>query len=649
MKNLIPRKELFGNPSRFQPEISPDGEYLTWLAPRDGVLNVWLAPVGDLDAAEPLTAVTKRPIAMQGWTYRPSLVWYISDDDGDENWRIFTVDVETKAVRSLTPLSGIQAQFLRASPDRPDTILVGLNDRDARWHDVWSVDLQSGARTLLLENKDEFSNFLFDWDLRPRLIRKQRLREGGAMLYRYVEGRIEPILEIPQDDALTTWPSFFSKAADAWFMVSSIGRDTAAYFRVDTATNRQTLLAEHPKADVGGGIWNPVTREVDAATATHLRQEWLVINEAVRPDVQLLQRRLDGFEFAVIDQSQDNARWLVLAHDAAQPAVYYLYDRPAGTVSELFSARPELKHYRLAPMHGHVVKARDGLDLVSYLTLPAEVESTKPREPLPMVLIVHGGPWGRDGYGYRGDHQWLADRGYAVLSVNYRASAGFGKAFLNAGDREHAGKMHNDLVDAVEWAVREGIAQHDKVAIMGASYGGYATLVGLTFTPDVFRCGVSIVGISNLVTMLQTIPPYWATFADQMYRRYADPNTEEGRAWLTARSPLTHVDKISRPLLIGHGANDVRCKLAESDQIVAAMHARNLPVTYVVYPDEGHGFVRPENRLSFNAIVEAFLAEHLGGAVEPVGDDFAGASLEVRAGADAVRGVSKALAPRTTG
>jgi dipeptidyl aminopeptidase/acylaminoacyl peptidase len=649
MKNLIPRKELFGNPSRFQPEISPDGEFLTWLAPRDGVLNVWLAPVADLGAAEPLTAVTKRPIAMQGWTYRPGLVWYIGDDAGNENWRIFTVDVETKAVRSLTPLSGIQAQFLRASPDRPDTILVGLNDRDARWHDVWSVDLESGARTLLLENKDEFSNYLFDWDLQPRLIRKQRLREGGAMLYRYVEGRIEPILEIPQDDALTTWPSFFSKTGDAWFMVSSIGRDTAAYFRVDTATNQQTLLTEHPKADIGGGIWNPVTREVDAATATHLRQEWLVINEAVRPDLQLLQRRLEGFEFAVIDQSQDNARWLVLAHDAAQPAIYYLYDRPAGTVTELFSARPELKHYRLAPMHGHVIKARDGLDLVSYLTLPADVESAKPLEPLPMVLIVHGGPWARDGYGYRGDHQWLADRGYAVLSVNYRASAGFGKTFLNAGDREHAGKMHDDLIDAVEWAVREGIARRDKVAIMGASYGSYATLVGLTFTPDVFCCGVSIVGISNLVTMLQTIPPYWATFADQMYRRYADPNTQEGRAWLMARSPLTRVDKISRPLLIGHGANDVRCKLAESDQIVAAMQARNLPVTYVVYPDEGHGFVRPENRLSFNAIVEAFLAEHLGGTVEPVSDDFAGASLEVRAGADEVRGLSEALAPRTTG
>jgi dipeptidyl aminopeptidase/acylaminoacyl peptidase len=263
---------------------------------------------------------------------------------------------------------------------------------------------------------------------------------------------------------------------------------------------------------------------------------------------------------------------------------------------------------------------------------------------LPMVLVVHGGPWGRDGYGYRPDHQWLADRGYAVLSVNYRASAGFGKAFLNAGDREHAGKMHDDLVDAVEWAVREGVARRDKVAIMGASYGGYATLVGLTFTPDVFCCGVSIVGISNLITMLQTIPPYWASFADQMFRRYADPRTEEGRAWLTARSPLSRVDAIKRPLLIGHGANDVRCKLAESDQIVAAMQARGLPVTYAVYPDEGHGFARPENRLSFNAIVEAFLAEHLGGAVEPVGNDFAGASLEVRAGADEVRGLQEVLA-----
>jgi acylaminoacyl-peptidase len=260
-----------------------------------------------------------------------------------------------------------------------------------------------------------------------------------------------------------------------------------------------------------------------------------------------------------------------------------------------------------------------------------------------MVLIVHGGPWGRDIYGYRGDHQWLANRGYAVLSVNYRASTGFGKAFVHAGAREHAGKMHDDLIDAVEWAVAEGIARRDRIAIMGISYGGYATLVGLTFTPEVFCCGVSIVGISNLVTVLQNMPPYWAGFDEFMFASYADVRTEEGRAWLRARSPLYRVDRIRRPLLIGHGANDVRCKQQESDQIVAAMLARGLPVTYVVYPEEGHGFMRPESRMSFNAITEAFLATHLGGRCEPIGDDLAGSSLQVREGIEAIAGLPDAL------
>jgi acylaminoacyl-peptidase len=260
-----------------------------------------------------------------------------------------------------------------------------------------------------------------------------------------------------------------------------------------------------------------------------------------------------------------------------------------------------------------------------------------------MVLVVHGGPWGRDGYGYRADHQWLANRGYAVLSVNYRASTGFGKDFVNAGRREHAGKMHDDLIDAVEWAVRQGIARRDKIAITGTSYGGYATLVGLTFTPEVFCCGVSIVGISNLVTMLESMPPYWAGFDEFMFRSYADVRTEEGRAWLRSRSPLYKVDRIRRPLLIGHGANDVRCKLQESDQIVRTMRERGLPVTYIVYPDEGHGFARPENRTAFNAITEAFFAEHLGGRCEPIGNDLVGSSLEAREGIDAIAGLAQAV------
>jgi acylaminoacyl-peptidase len=297
-------------------------------------------------------------------------------------------------------------------------------------------------------------------------------------------------------------------------------------------------------------------------------------------------------------------------------------------------ARPELEGVRLAPMHGLVIKARDGLDMVSYLTLPLGETGARPAKPLPMVLSVHGGPQARDYWGYRGEFQWLANRGYAVLAVNYRGSNGFGKAHVNAGIREWGGKMHDDLIDAVEWAIAEGIADRDRIAIYGGSYGGYAAFVGATFTPDVFACSVPIVGITNLETMLATIPPYWQAYFEHFALRVGDPRTEEGRALLRARSPLHKAGNIMRPMLIGHGANDPRCKVAESDQIVAAMREKRIPVTYVVFPDEGHGFARPENRLAFNAITEAFLARHLGGRREPVGDDFAGSSHEVRAGAD---------------
>jgi acylaminoacyl-peptidase len=427
-------------------------------------------------------------------------------------------------------------------------------------------------------------------------------------------------------------------------MMSSLDRDRAALVRVDAVSGAQTLLAQRDKADIGAWrIWNPVTFEIDAIGANYLRQEWIALNSKVAGDLQFLQANLGSAEFFVESQSADNGRWIVTAYNAERPVTYFLYDRGRTALSELFSSRPELTGYRLAPMQSHVIKARDGLDLVSYLTLPADLPAARPAEPLPMVLIVHGGPWGRDIYSYRGDHQWLANRGYAALSVNYRASTGFGKDFVNAGVREHAGKIHDDLIDAVEWAVHEGIARRDKVAIMGVSYGGYATLVGLTFTPDVFCCGVSIVGISNLVTLLENMPAYWAGFDELMFASYADVRTEEGRAWLRSRSPLYKVDQICRPLLIAHGANDVRCKLQESDQIVAAMRERGLPVTYVVYPDEGHGFLRPESRTSFNAISEAFFATHLGGRCEPFGNDLDGSSLDVREGSGVIVGLRECL------
>jgi dipeptidyl aminopeptidase/acylaminoacyl peptidase len=373
------------------------------------------------------------------------------------------------------------------------------------------------------------------------------------------------------------------------------------------------------------------------------RQEWVHVAPGIAAEFALLKTRLAGFEFGVESQTDDNRRWIVVAHKAEQPATYFLLDRDKQSLTELFRARPALVPYRLAPMHTVQTKSRDGLDLVSYLTLPADIERDRPPEPLPMVLAVHGGPWFRDSYGYRGDHQWLADRGYAVLSVNYRGSTGFGKTFVAASEKQHAAKMHDDLIDMVEWAIREGIAQRDKVAIFGGSYGGLAAFIGATFTPEVFCCSVPVVGITNLQTLLESMPPYWAGFAVFMYRSYGDPRTSEGRALLDERSPIHKVDRITKPMLIFHGANDVRCKIAESDTIVAAMQAKGIPVTYVVYSDEGHGFHKPPNRLSYIAIAiaEAFFARHLGGACEPVGHDFEGSSHEVRAGAEILLEIEK--------
>ncbi len=367
--------------------------------------------------------------------------------------------------------------------------------------------------------------------------------------------------------------------------------------------------------------------------AGYILPEWLVIDAQTGEDLAWIERKV-GTHIALTSQSEDGRLWVVVSAAPDWPGAYFLVDRDRRDVRKLFEVRPELDGVKLAPMHGFVIKARDGLEMVSYLTLPIEETGARPRKPLPMVLNVHGGPQAREHFRYRGEFQWFANRGYAVLTVNFRGSHGFGKAHVNAGIKEWGGKMHDDLIDAVEWAIAEGIADRDRIAIYGGSYGGYAAFVGATFTPDVFACSVALAGITNLETLLATIPPYWQGYYEHFAIRVGDPRTEEGRALLRARSPLYKAGNITRPMLIGHGANDPRCNIAESDQIVAAMTQNNIPVTYVVFPNEGHWFARPENRLAFNAIAEAFLARHLGGRCEPIGDDFKGSSHEVRAGAE---------------
>jgi prolyl oligopeptidase PreP (S9A serine peptidase family) len=505
--------------------------------------------------------------------------------------------------------------------------------------------VRTAERELAFENTGQFSRIGLDRQLRPRYASKTRDKEGGRVRYRIDGGKLEPLDTIEHEDDLTTYSLGFTRDGSTLYGVSSVGRDRSALLAIDWASGAERVLAEHPKADIGQVLTHPQTHAVEAASAEHMRREWIPLTEAMASDLKHLHAHLPG-DVMVADRTHDDRRWIVAATAAETPATYHLYDRDSGELTELFTTRPELKRYTLAPMRGESIRSRDGLELVSYLTLPPDT-GPKPRAPLATVLLVHGGPWSRNGYGFDPQHQWLANRGYAVLSANFRGSTGFGKGFINAGDLEWGRKMHDDLIDAVEWAIAQGIADRKRIAIMGGSYGGYAALAGLTFTPQVFCCGIDIVGPSNLETLLATIPPYWAAFFENLARRVGDPRTEQGRALLRERSPVHFAASIGKPLLIGQGANDPRVKQAESDQIIEAMRAKGLPVTYVLFPEEGHGFAVPENRLSFNAIVEAFLSTHLGGPAEPVGDDFKGAKFEVREGAAHVPGLQAALAGGT--
>jgi len=646
---IIPRRVLFGNPERADLKVSPDGKYLSYLAPVEGVMNVWVAPAGDIAKAKAVTAEKERGVRQHFWAFTSEHVLYAQDKGGDENWNIHSADVTaaTPSVKNLTPNRAVQARLLRGSNAHPEEILVGLNDRDPKFHDVHRINVRSGEDKLVLENPGTILDepvryFVSDEDLRVRFA-FTTTRDGGAQVFRprdeSQEPDWDPVDRIEMQDAMTTEPVGFDETGRFVYGTDSRGRDTAALVVIDSNDGQTQVLAEDARADATGDVFvHPTEKHVQAAAFNYQRREWKVIDPDVRGDFEYLKTVVDG-DFEVTSRTLDDRTWTVAYVVSDGPVRYYVYDRPAKKATFLFTNRPALEKLKLARMEPVTIKSRDGLNLVSYLTLP--VNAT--REKGPMVLLVHGGPWSRDVWGLNSTHQWLANRGYVVLSVNYRGSTGFGKKFVNASNREWGGKMHDDLIDAVNWAVKQGYADKDKVAIMGGSYGGYATLVGVTMTPDVFACGVNIVGLSNLLTFLKTIPPYWESGRAMWYARMGDETTEEGRKLLAERSPLTHVDKIKKPLLIGHGANDPRVKQSESDQIVKTMQEKGLPVTYVLYPDEGHGFGRPENRLSFNAVAEQFLARHLGGRAEPVGKDFEGSTIEVKAGAEHVKGLEEAL------
>lgn len=641
---LISREALFGNPSRTGGQISPDGRWLGYIAPRDGVLNVWVAPRDNPDDARPVTNDRNRGIRGFSFAYTGNHILYSQDVGGDENFQVFATDLTTGQTRELSP-KGARASIAQLSRRFPNEVVISHNQRDPRLFDLYRVDLRTGESERTFEN-DRFVSFLVDDNYILRFAGVQT-RDGGSEWFIRMGSGWQSWAKIPQEDALTTSPAGFTFDGHVLYMLDSRGRNTGALYAIDTRTNERTLIREDARADVTGTLSDPMTGVVQATSATYLRSAWQAIDPAIEKDLERLKQLAGDGEFGVASRTLDDRTWVVAVSRSDAPTTFHLYDRDSGEIRFWFNTRPELEGQPLAKMWPVEIRTRDGLVMPSYYTLPTGSDPDgdgRPDRPVPMVLLVHGGPWSRDFYGLNPQHQWFANRGYATLAVNFRGSTGFGKAFVNAGDLEWGRKMHDDLLDGVAWAVAQGIAERDKVAIMGGSYGGYAALAGVTFTPTEFACGVSIVGPSNLNTLLASIPPYWEPIKRQFATRVGDPETEEGRALLEERSPLNFIDRIARPLLIGQGANDPRVKQSESDQIVRAMEAKSIPVTYVLFPDEGHGFARPQNRLAFNAVAESFLGNCLGGRVEPIGDDFSGSSITVPNGAALLEGLPAALA-----
>jgi dipeptidyl aminopeptidase/acylaminoacyl peptidase len=614
MVELIPRKVLFGNPERVSPRLSPDGNRLAWIAPKDGVLNVWLAPVSretgvDWDQAEVVTDDTDRGIRQFAWAHDNRHLLYLQDTGGDENWRLHDVDLATMQRRDLTPFDGVQTQIVAIERDFPTEVLIGMNKDNPQLHDVYRLDLEKGELTKEVDNPG-FLAWIADSKLVVRGAFAPQPDGGIVAMVRDTAGDDwRELLRIPAEDALTTDPVTFSADGRSLLMVSSVGAETARLVRIDLSTGAEEVLAADPQADVSGVRIDPDTREPQIVVVLRDRSEYIVLDPAVAGDLTAIQALHHGDpNFVSADDAERT--WLIAFTNDTGPVPYFAYDRARRQGSFLFEHQPALSQYTLAPMVPFSLRARDGLVIHGYATFPPD----SPGAGLPTVLNVHGGPWARDAWGYDPEAQWLANRGYLCLQVNFRGSTGYGKAFVNAGDREWGAKMQDDLTDAVAHAVAEGWSDPKRVAIYGGSYGGYAALAGATFTPGIYCCAVDIVGPSNLKTLIETVPPYWAPMIAQFHRRVGDPEKDVEFLW--SRSPLARADQISIPLLIAQGANDPRVKQAESEQIVAALKEAGIEHEYMLFPDEGHGFAKPENRMIFYAAAEKFLARHLGGRAE---------------------------------
>lgn len=644
----VARANLFGDAARSDGQISPRGDRIAFLAPRDGVVNLWVLSVDAIDQARALTDVRLGGVRGFVWAADNSTLVFFVDEQGDGKVQLFAVDAPGEAPpRALTP-RGARAEVLGVSDAEPDSIVVTLDEREPAWPDVFRINLATGARTLLQRNPGAFSRFVVDRQNRVRLAVRPMPDGSADIVVRSASGAWRTLLSVPFEDALLSRPIAFDADGASFLMLDSTERDRTALVRVDAETGAKTLLGESERADVVDLWLDRATNAPEAFATEYLRREWRALDADAQADLDFLDQQLTG-EFEVVSRSADDARWIVEEQGPTTAPRSYLYDRIDRTgrrLSLLFRHRPDLENAPLQPMMAVEIPARDGLTLVSYVTLPIGSDAdgdARPQRPAPLVIAPMSAPWTRASFSFDALHQWLANRGYAVMSVNVRGSVGFGKAFLNAGNGEWGGRMQEDLLDASRWAIDNGVARPDRIAILGSGFGGYATLVGMTVAPEHYRCGASFGGFANLFAHVEAAPPSQRA---TLYMRLGDPRTPIGRQTLRDGSPLYSAAQIRHPLLLALGGRDAGASRAEAEQIAQAARARRNALTFFNFPNEGASFASSTNRLAYLAVLEHFLGDCLGGRVEPVGAAFEGAEMEVYDGAVNVPGLS-AFARRT--
>lgn len=617
---LIDRELFFGNPQIAGGQLSPDGKFITFLKPYQGIMNVWVKEFAEpFEDARPLTD-SKRPLYGYSWTEDGKYILFVKDSGGDENMNLFAVDPnakpeagqETPPSRNLTPLKDVTAQIMHGSQNNPDLLWVGLNDRDKAWHDLYQLKISTGELTLLYKNEDRITGYEFDWDDNLRLLSRTD-PAGNTTLLRKNGDELIPIYEtsVTENAGVTGWDA---ENKNIYLVTNKGDLDLMTLYKMNPETKDLELMEGDPQelVDFGSLRLDRNTRKIISTSYTEDKTRYYWRDETWEDNYKFLQEKFPGREIGFQSSTNDYSKFLVSVSGDKYASEAWYFDARKRELIHQYTPRPELKEVEehLAPMTSIRYVSSDGLGIPAYLTFPAGAE---PRD-LPLVVLVHGGPKGpRDNWGYNPLVQFLANRGYAVLQPNFRASGGYGKKFLNAGDLQWGKLMQDDITWGVKYLIDQGIADKDRVAIMGGSYGGYATLAGLAFTPDLYACGVDIVGPSNIFTLLDSIPPYWEAGRAFLYGMVGDPATEEGEKRIKEASPLFSAEKISKPLLIIQGANDPRVKQAEADQIAVALRDQGHEVSYLLADDEGHGFAKPINRMAMYAEIESFLASQIGG------------------------------------